>query len=162
MLGYFATKKPDVVNYELNEKGLKINTQLYPYKNIKSFWIHEENQDVLFIKIERFYMPIISMPVEVHKAEEIKDLLLQKNIPEEQAPAEERSIADIEATKEKPKEEVAEGKGGEKDLSHRFRRCVFGGRVGIMREHTKRVRNYELRKPADWRVFGLDLLFIIT
>ncbi len=32
MLGYFATKKPDMISYELNEKGLKINTEFYPYE----------------------------------------------------------------------------------------------------------------------------------
>lgn len=84
MLAYYAVKKPDMVNYILTEKGLKINTQFYPYKNIKSFWVHEDTREVLFIKIERFYMPIISMPIEAHKAEEIKELMLQNNIPEEE------------------------------------------------------------------------------
>src|SRR5258706_15804151 len=39
LLGFFAIKKPDLVTYELNNKGLKIRNRLYPYENIKSFWV---------------------------------------------------------------------------------------------------------------------------
>ena len=39
LLGFFAIKKPDRISYELNERGLKIGTQLYFYENIKSFWV---------------------------------------------------------------------------------------------------------------------------
>ncbi|MFZ2205778.1 MAG: hypothetical protein WAV23_04290 [Minisyncoccia bacterium] len=84
MLGFFATKKPDMVTYELNDKGLKINTQFYPYKNIKSFWVQTEPKPTLFLKLDRFYMPMISIPIEENKAGEIKDLLLEKEVLEEE------------------------------------------------------------------------------
>ena len=41
LLGTFAVKKPDLVFYELNEKGLKIRNRLYSYNNIKAFWVKE-------------------------------------------------------------------------------------------------------------------------
>ena len=90
LLGFFAKKKPDLVNYELNSKGLKIHSRLYPYENIKSYWIqlsHPEDsaiKDLFFIKSERFYMPVISVPIIPSIAEEIQDIMLSKNIPEEE------------------------------------------------------------------------------
>lgn len=84
LLGFFAVKKPDMVSYELNEKGLKIRTRLYSYENIKSFWVQVEPKPILFIKSERVFMPIISIPIEEIMAGEIHSIMLSKNIPEEE------------------------------------------------------------------------------
>ena len=83
LLGYFAIKKPETVSYELNDKGLKIKSRLYPYEKIKSFYVQTENKPLLFIKSERFYMPIISMPINYMQADNIKDLFLKKEVIEE-------------------------------------------------------------------------------
>ncbi|MEX2029201.1 MAG: hypothetical protein WD963_01835, partial [Candidatus Paceibacterota bacterium] len=76
LLGHFAVRKPDLVFYELNQKGLEIRRRLYPYENIKAFWVQTEHQPhfgmpatemgekfLLFIKTERVFMPIISVPI---------------------------------------------------------------------------------------------------
>jgi len=97
LLGHFAVRKPDIIFYELNEKGLKIKNQLYPYENIKSFWVQTEHQPhlglpateigekfLLFIKSERMFMPIISIPIQESMAEKIRNIFLSKNIPEEE------------------------------------------------------------------------------
>lgn len=84
LLGFFANKKPDMVSYELNEKGLKIRTRLYPYENIKSFWVQVETKPILFIKSERAFMPIISIPIEDVMAREIHSIMLSADIPEEE------------------------------------------------------------------------------
>jgi hypothetical protein len=83
LLGFFAIKKPETVPYELNDKGLKIKTRLYPYEKIKSFFVQTENKPLLFIKSERFYMPVISMPIEYMQADNIRDIFLQKEVTEE-------------------------------------------------------------------------------
>ncbi|OGI57476.1 hypothetical protein A3B85_00920 [Candidatus Nomurabacteria bacterium RIFCSPHIGHO2_02_FULL_37_13] len=90
LLGFFAKKKPDIILYELNEKGLKIRTRLFPYENIKSFWVQVgqptqiETKSTLFIKSERFFMPIISIPINDSLADEIQFIMLTKNITEEE------------------------------------------------------------------------------
>ncbi len=90
LLGFFAAKTPDIVPYELNQKGLKIRTRLYPYENIKSFWIqvgHSEAPDlkpILFIHSERAFMPVLSIPIENNRAEEIHSIFTSQNIPEEE------------------------------------------------------------------------------
>jgi len=95
LLGFFAIKKPDTVTYELNQKGLKIRNRLYPYENIKSFWIQLDLQGetnppadeaslkpILFIHSERGFMPILSLPIDESIAEDIYSIMLSKNIAE--------------------------------------------------------------------------------
>ncbi|MBU0999325.1 hypothetical protein KKG24_03425 [Patescibacteria group bacterium] len=81
LLGFFAIKKPDVVTYELNSRGLMIRNRLYPYENIKSFWV-QEAKPTLFIHSERAFMPIISMPIDETIIADIHSIMLSKNIAE--------------------------------------------------------------------------------
>jgi len=88
LLGFFAIKKPDMVTYDLNDKGLVIRNRLYPYPNIKSFWVQiGANPDtnvkpLFFIHSERIFMPIITIPIHEDLAEEIHSIMLEQNIPE--------------------------------------------------------------------------------
>ncbi len=94
LLGFFAVKKPEIISYELNDHGLKIRNRLYPYENIQSFFIqtsssrkHKDGQiskPTLFIKSERFFMPIISVPIEDSLAEDIYIIMSTNNIKEEE------------------------------------------------------------------------------
>ncbi len=90
LLAFLATKPPEMIDYELNEKGFLAHTSLYPYENIKAFWVQRETfsdeklYPMLFIKSERFFMPIILTPIHNEMSEEIREFLLAKNIPEEE------------------------------------------------------------------------------
>lgn len=84
LLYFFGKKSPEWMNYELTEKGLKIKSELYLYENIKSFWVQKDDSPILFIKSERFFMPIISIPIEFNLADKIRDTFMFKNIPEEE------------------------------------------------------------------------------
>jgi hypothetical protein len=86
LLWFFATKRPGLIYYELNSEGLEIRNNLFPYKNIKSFWvrIESERKSTLFIKLDRLFMPIISIPTESPTAKEIHNFLLEKEILEEE------------------------------------------------------------------------------
>jgi hypothetical protein len=98
LLGFFAIKKPDLIFYELNEKGLQIKDRIYPFENIKSFWVQKEKTPTLFIRSERLLLPIISVPIEENLIEKIHSLMLVKNIPEEEM-------------KEHPSEKIMESLG---------------------------------------------------
>ena len=88
LLGFFAIKKPDTIIYKLNEQGLTIRNRLYPYKNIKSFWVQldasrETNiKPILFIHSERAFMPILSIPIDETMAEDVHSVMLSQNIAE--------------------------------------------------------------------------------
>jgi hypothetical protein len=88
LLGFFATKKPEMVTYELNMRGLKIRNSLYLYENIKSFWVQLDRsgeiniKPTLFIQSERIFMPIISIPIDEELAEDIHGIMASQGIPE--------------------------------------------------------------------------------
>ncbi|MFA6301380.1 MAG: hypothetical protein WC609_03475 [Candidatus Paceibacterota bacterium] len=88
LLGFFATQKPNMVIYELNDKGLKVSNRLYLYENIKSFWVQldtsgETNlKPILFIHSERVFMPVLSIPIDENIATKIHTIFLEKNIAE--------------------------------------------------------------------------------
>ena len=84
LLYFFGKKSPEWMEYELTEKGLKIKSELYPYENIKSFYVQVDHTPTLFIKTERFFMPIISIPIEYETADEIHNILTLKNVLEEE------------------------------------------------------------------------------
>jgi len=84
LLGFFAIKKPEIVPYELNEKGFKIKTRLYPYDTIKSFWVQKEPKYTLFIKSSRQFLPILSIPITEELSQKIKEILISKKIAEEE------------------------------------------------------------------------------
>jgi hypothetical protein len=46
----FARKKPEIVNIELNSKGVKFGNILFPYKQIKYFWVvdNDRHKSVIF------------------------------------------------------------------------------------------------------------------
>jgi hypothetical protein len=90
LLAFFAVKKPEMVRYELNNQGLQIRTRLYPYDNIRSFWVQADLsreaklKPIFFVKSQRAFMPILSIPIHEDIAEDIRSIMLAKNIPEEE------------------------------------------------------------------------------
>ena len=89
LLGVFAKKKPSMISYELNENGLHIGDRIYIFDHIKAFYVQEHNDNkqhkpTLFIKTERPFMPILSIPIENEWVNEIHNLMLEKNIKEEE------------------------------------------------------------------------------
>ena len=83
LLGFFAKQAPRTIYYELNEMGLKIGSQLYLYENLKSFYVQNEGRPTLFVKSERVFMPIISIPIHEEFADEVMQTMHHFNVTEE-------------------------------------------------------------------------------
>jgi len=105
LLGFFAIKKPDMVFYELNEKGLKIRSRIYLYENIRAFWVQKPLSDdgkimppALFIKSQRLLVPVFSVPIEETSVVKIHNIMLAHDVPEEEM-------------KEHPSEKIMEALG---------------------------------------------------
>ncbi len=84
LLWHFAIKPPEWITYELTDKGLQIKSHLYPYANIKSFWVEKEEKPALFLRTERFFMPVLSIPIERGDTEVIENIFLDKQVLEEE------------------------------------------------------------------------------
>src|SRR3989344_5822032 len=37
----FGSRHPQIFEFELNQKGVRVNNKLYRYANLKSFWVRE-------------------------------------------------------------------------------------------------------------------------
>ena len=83
-LAMFANKKPGVINYEMNAKGIQINTHLYEYKKIKSFFVQTEGKPMLFLRTSRLFVPMLSTSLDTVNPEIVKNYFLENNVPEEE------------------------------------------------------------------------------
>lgn len=88
LLYFFAVKKPEIVIYELNSKGLVIHNRLYPYESIQAFWIQADFtpgspvKPIFFVHSERAFMPVLSIPINLEIAEDIHSIMSGKDIAE--------------------------------------------------------------------------------
>jgi hypothetical protein len=72
-----ATKKPRIVHYEINDRGVVVNNILYPFLTLDSFWINPDDQyPKVIIKSHKTFMPYISIYIEDVNPEEVRDILL--------------------------------------------------------------------------------------
>ncbi|MCF7833760.1 MAG: hypothetical protein K9L98_00270 [Candidatus Pacebacteria bacterium] len=99
LMAMFAIKKPDMVIYEINKKGVKIRNRIYLFEDITTFWVQKnpssEDRDLhgslpegyilptLFIKTKRAFAPILSIPIEEENAHIIRNIMLNHDVVEE-------------------------------------------------------------------------------
>ena len=83
-LSLFASRKPELVNIEINESGVNVGATRYPYANLESFWI--ETRDAhprVLVKSKKVFMPFVVLflnneePADIHS-------LLSEHLPEEE------------------------------------------------------------------------------
>lgn len=83
-LTLLASRKPAVVDVELDNTGVTIGKTKYPYKSLHSFWIESKNfHPRILIKSSKVLMPLLIIFIEEEREEEIKNFLL-KNLKEEE------------------------------------------------------------------------------
>ena len=72
-----AGKKPRIIHYEINDRGVVADNILYPFLTLESFWIdaHERPSKIL-IKSHKTFMPYITIQIEDVDPEEVRDILL--------------------------------------------------------------------------------------
>jgi len=99
VMAMFAFKKPELVPYEINKKGIKIKSRIYLFEKIISFWVQKNPTDedreidvrlaeeflppTLFLKTTRGFMPIISIPIEEEFAYNIRNIMRNHDVKEE-------------------------------------------------------------------------------
>lgn len=60
-----ASREPRVVKVEINERGIAVDRDLYPFRSIHSFWIDEEHHSGLrlVLRSERSFAPLVMLPI---------------------------------------------------------------------------------------------------
>ncbi len=83
-LGFMGVRKPKAIQFTINKDGVKIGEHLYPYKNLKSFWIHEtEEEKILLVMSNSNLMPLMSIPLMKDSPVSLIKEILLAYIPEE-------------------------------------------------------------------------------
>lgn len=79
-----AARKPQTVNVGIDEKGVRIESTLYPFKSLKSFWVDEEHRDGarLILVSQKMIMPYVVVPVAHDDIKELREFLESKLVSE--------------------------------------------------------------------------------
>ena len=81
---YSTVKAPNMVSYELNSRGIKVNKSLYPYQTLEAFWIETRRNDPkLLVRSSKNIMPLIILPLEKTNIDQVQALLNGKIAEEE-------------------------------------------------------------------------------
>jgi hypothetical protein len=74
-----GAKKPKRVTFSFTSRGVQIEKRLFPYENLKSFWIHYEPpyQKLLTIEPKKFLMARLSIPLGDINPNTVRDHLLK-------------------------------------------------------------------------------------
>lgn len=75
----FSLVAPRMVEISINQKGITVKKEMYPYASLESFWVEsmdEENQKIL-LKSKKLIMPLIAIPLEEHHHLDVREFLLQ-------------------------------------------------------------------------------------
>jgi hypothetical protein len=77
ILVYYAVRVPQNVDYEINNRGIKINKELHPYITIDSFWIETRNniEPKIILKMKKSFTLYITIPVHDDSADMVATVL---------------------------------------------------------------------------------------
>ncbi|MBU1730396.1 hypothetical protein KJ557_02480 [Patescibacteria group bacterium] len=63
-LALFGAKKPRVISFSISRKGVRVESILYPFQNLESFWILEkEHENILLLKSHKMLTQQIVVPL---------------------------------------------------------------------------------------------------
>lgn len=75
----FSINKPKNITITIDQKGISVNKEMYPFINLESFWVesvHAEDEKIL-LKSKKLMMPLITIPLEEHHHLDVREFLLQ-------------------------------------------------------------------------------------
>jgi hypothetical protein len=83
-LALFASRKPNIVSVEVNEKGVVIEKIFYPFKNLESFSVDTDHHHGprLLLRSKKAVMPLVAVPL-MHDDQDGLKSFLAKRLKEE-------------------------------------------------------------------------------
>jgi len=81
----YAVRKPQIITFSINEKGVVIEKTFYPWHTLKSFWIFYNPPLLkeLSLESQKTLMPYIKIPLGDTNPDQVKEAL-DKYLPEEE------------------------------------------------------------------------------
>lgn len=63
-IGLIASRPPEVHEFEISEKGIRIGKEFHPYASVISFWVDDElDKPLLLIDTTKFLAPNLVIPI---------------------------------------------------------------------------------------------------
>ena len=77
-----AAKIPKKIDVRIYEKGILVDTMLYPFESLRSFYVNE-HEGRLFLRTKKLFLPVLILHLEDTDFDEVMSALINK-IPEEE------------------------------------------------------------------------------
>lgn len=77
VLALAAAKRPSIIPYAVTVRGVRIDTNIYPFPTLESYYIDEEDPrgPQLLLRSDRRFMPLIVMPIPADHVDDIESIL---------------------------------------------------------------------------------------
>ncbi len=75
-----GNKHPRVIPFEVSPRGIRIDTDLYPYATLESFYIDEENHTgpQLLVKSKKLFVPLLILPIPEEYVDDIESIVASR------------------------------------------------------------------------------------
>jgi len=60
-LSLFASKPPKIIDVVLDEQGVRVDKFFYPFRNLESFWVEDDETPRIQLKSQRLIMPFFTV-----------------------------------------------------------------------------------------------------
>jgi hypothetical protein len=75
----FSMTAPRTMQISINQKGLMVGKEMYPFASLDAFWVESvdgEDQKII-LRSKKLIMPLIVIPLEEHHHLDVREFLLQ-------------------------------------------------------------------------------------
>ena len=79
MLLSFSLTPAKMVNISINQKGMVVEKEMYPFASLQSFWVEAidpDNKKILF-RSKKPLVPLIAIPLEEYEHLDVREFLMQ-------------------------------------------------------------------------------------
>ena len=72
-----GNKRPRIIPFEVSMRGVRIDSDLYPYATLESFYLDEENHTgpQLILKSKKLFVPLLILPIPEEYIEDIEHIV---------------------------------------------------------------------------------------
>jgi len=75
----FSIIAPKTVQISINQKGVTVGKEMYPFATLEAFWVESADEDdqKILLKSKKMIMPLIAIPLEEHHHLDVREFLLE-------------------------------------------------------------------------------------
>lgn len=76
-------RRPDKITITVSRHGVQVRHRLYPFKTLRSFWVHDQPTKKITLRSEKAFMPHLHLPLPEDLDHETLRVFLLEQLPEE-------------------------------------------------------------------------------